>query len=309
MDELDDLGILTTTPRRDLLALVPARLADYERYLGARWPGYREAAAVIQSRGLSIEAASLRKLRRLHLKAPEGFPQLNRKTWSAWAGAHSKSREASQPEGAEITTDDTVRARVNAGLQIRSVDGGILNLDALQRTLKEVAFPDRCISENWSFCGTLPRLLLTVENIGAFVDIKKPDNCLLIHSPGWNLPNVLRLRARLPADLTWRHFGDLDPNGLRIGLSLTTASEAGNDAEVWVPEAAATLLDSHSLLLDRTWNVDGVPEHLRSHPAVAWLILNGRWLEQESIVLLPEFERELAWLGSQHQDRAILPSS
>ncbi|CAG2153880.1 hypothetical protein LMG31506_04935 [Cupriavidus yeoncheonensis] len=293
VNQLDDVGILCTTPRRDVLAIVPDRLPDLERFLTVRWPEYRDVAAKIQSRGLPIETRTLRSLRRDHLEAPADFPQLNRKTWAAWAGAHSKAREVSRPDTGIITTDDTVRARVNVGLRLRTATGEELDLHAYQQSLTETPFPDRGLSESWVFAGTPPRLLLTVENIGAFVDIKKPDDCFLVHSPGWNLPNVRRLRARLPPSTRWRHFGDLDPNGLKIGLLLTSATDAGDDAKVWIPNAAVSLLQSHSLPLERTWNIEGVPDSLRNHPAAAWLIGRGRWLEQEPAVLLPEFTQEL----------------
>ena len=297
VDELDDLGILSTTSRRDLFALVPSRLPDFERYLAARWPDYRTVAGIIQANDQSIDIATLRSLRRRHLEAPGGFPVLNRKTWSAWAGAHSKSRAQDHPDAMSITIDDTVRARVNRGLRMRHPGGEELDLELQQQMLTEIAFPDRCLVQDWEFCGALPSLFLTVENIGAFVDIKKPDNCLLVHSPGWNTPNVLRLRARLPVSVPWRHFGDLDPNGLRIAASLVAAAATDSDAGLWIPAASASILDSHSLPLHRAWKEDSLPSTLRAHPTLSWLIDRGRWLEQEAIVLLPEFSQELTALA------------
>ncbi|WP_027796310.1 Wadjet anti-phage system protein JetD domain-containing protein [Paraburkholderia acidipaludis] len=294
--QLEDVGVVSTTPRRGELVLVPDRLTYYKTFLISRWPDYREIAAKIQSRGLPIDVATLRDLRRDHLAPPAGFPQLNRRTLAAYAGTHSKSRGAVPDVSAAITTDDTIRARVNEGLRLRGMDGMEYDLSALQRSLTEIAFPDRGLSESWTFCGTLPRLLLTVENVGSFVDIKKPDDCLIVHSPGWNLPNVRRIRARLPASVRWRHFGDLDPNGIKIGLVLTTDSDAGNDAKVWIPTSAAALLRSHALCLDREWNEDNIPEPMRNHPALSWLIEHSKWLEQEPIVVLPEFIDELGRL-------------
>jgi hypothetical protein len=43
----------------------------------------------------------------------------------------------------------------------------------------------------------------------------QPDGWLLVHTPGWNTATVRRLLDTLPAVPTL-HFGDLDPNGVRI---------------------------------------------------------------------------------------------
>ncbi|KYF57875.1 hypothetical protein BE04_20370 [Sorangium cellulosum] len=62
--------------------------------------------------------------------------------------------------------------------------------------------------------GTV-RAALLVENLGAFCDLAAIDGWLFVHVAGWDTATVTRLLERL-THAAVVHFGDLDPNGVRI---------------------------------------------------------------------------------------------
>ena len=291
--QLDDIGIVVPSRQKDLFCLAPDRTQDFKEYLFARWPGYAVAAEAFSEQTDTITVAQLRGLRRVHLKSPDGFARLNRKTWSAWAGAHSKSGEAGQPDDLDLTVDDTLRVRVNDGLRLRSMDGHEIDLGVWQTMMGESIFSERAFAENWTLCGTMPDQIVTVENLGAFVDIKKPPKCLIVHTPGWNTTLTMRLIERLPASISWWHFGDIDPNGLKMGLLMGGKNAGSRKPRVWIPRATQALLKSHSLRLDKPWPVSDLPLSLTANESVAWLVREQRWMEHEAVVLQPDFAQEL----------------
>lgn len=295
VEQLDDAGLVLPTRRRDEYVLNQRRTQEYRRYLDACWPGYAEVARAFTDRGAAEPSgAALRALRRAHLPAPTGRTLLNRKTWAAWASAHSKATDTPHPQGVTLTSDDVLRMRVNEGLVLRSADGHEQELASLQALATEVVLPERSFGRHWTLTGQLPALAVTIENQGAFVDAPLPAGVLLIHAPGWNSGLAGQLMARLPASVPWWHFGDLDPNGLRIGLSMRAAGQPDKQPVLWIPEVASRLLESHSLPRSTPWPLQDIPAQLLSHSTVAWLASRGRWLEQEAVVLMPAFEQELS---------------
>lgn len=295
--QLDEIDLVTPAPRqKDVFLLAHDGANRLGNYLSTRWPEYAEVAQAFAGQADTITVAQLRALRRVHLKSPEGFARLNRKTWSAWAGAHSKSGEIGQPDNVALTIDDALRFKVNEGLRLRSEDASELDLSAGQRVTGETIFPERAFSAAWTLCGTMPRSIVTVENLGAFVDIPKPPGCLLIHSPGWNTVLATRLVAKLPTCIPWWHFGDMDGNGLKIGLTMQAEGDPLRKPRVWIPQATRELLHSHALPLEAPWRVMDIPPELLSNETLAWLVAQQKWMEHEAVVLLPAFCEELASL-------------
>lgn len=289
--QLDEIGIIVPSRRPAFFQLVADRSADLETYLSNRWPQFQDCARHFRdNKQLTVGVANLRALRRNALGIPEGFSRLNRKTWSAWAGAHSKSREASPPEGLVLTTDGVLRVRANEGLSISFGHGDDFQLSPWQRIISETILPERAFNNSWHLSGRHPHLVLTVENLGAFVDIKKPDDCLMLYSPGWDDSLAVRFISRLPNNIPWLHFGDLDPNGLRIGNVLL----AGNRGpEIWLPRTADKLLESHRLRLVKPWSLSPLDYPILTNVTLKALVEANCWLEQEAMVLLPGFHEEL----------------
>jgi hypothetical protein len=294
--ELEELGMIAPGTRKSEFRLLAQQEEKFRRYLSVRWPGYDKTEQAFSAQPTLISAIALRALRRTPLKLPAGIKQLNRKTWSAWAGAHSKSGCATPPPGILLTTDDNLRLRPNAGLQIIGEQGWVLEADVCRALFGELILPERGLLRNWHVAGELPWLVLTVENIGAYVDIPLPPWLLLMHSPGRNTFLATRFIDRLPATVPWAHFGDLDPAGLDIALSMR-GPETGRTPVPWIPQIAFVLLETHSLPLSSPWPAHHLPQKLLEHPVLAWLIAHQRWLEHESVALLPGLVEDVTKLA------------
>ena len=294
--ELEELGLVVPTSRAAYYRRRPGKAAALREYVAQRWDGLAAAELAFSCHPWTISAAALRGARRARLTLPAGLQRLNRKTWSAWAGAHSKSGHVTAPHGMVLTADETVRVRPNRGLRMAMAEPCVeLPLDALQAFLGEVAIPERGFGHAWRLDGVMPELIVTVENRGAFVDFPSVDGLLVVHAPGRNTALATRFISALPANIPWVHFPDLDPAGLDIALSLH-CGEPPRRPLTWIPRAAAGVLASHALPLDAPWQTDGWPRHLLDDPVLAWLIRKQCWLEQEGLVLLPRFLDELIQL-------------
>jgi hypothetical protein len=159
LGELEELGLVEQSRRAGLLTLRTGQLEKLRRYLAVRWPQVSEAEEVFNSQPHNISATALRTLRRSPLTLPKGIVRLNRKTWSAWAGAHSKSGLATPPDGLVLTTDEGLRLRANAGLQIVDEEGASLDFDQWQSVLGEITIPQRAFARRWFISGVMPKLV------------------------------------------------------------------------------------------------------------------------------------------------------
>jgi hypothetical protein len=153
---------------------------------------------------------------------------------------------------------------------------GEVDLSGIADVLGEVAVPERAFREALTFEGAV-RALLFVENRGAWRDLPAPEGWLLAHVPGWDTATAVQLFKHF-ADVPAVHFGDLDPNGIRIFNHLR---ERRGDLIWFVPAFWAELVDSHGQ--PGAW-----PDDLdlsQAPPPVRHLASRGLWLEQERIVL------------------------
>jgi hypothetical protein len=293
--ELEELGLVTPGRRSGEFRLRHGVEPRLRQFLVVRWPGLAEDENAFRSAPETISAAALRMRRRMPLGFPSGKEMLNRRTWSAWAGSHSKSGFATPPANTVLTADAGLRVRANAGLRIMGEEGTCLSVDEWQGTFGEITVPERAFGRHWQVSGTLPTLIMTVENLGAFIDFPGLPCLLLIHAPGQDTTLATRFIDRLPSEVRWLHFGDIDPAGLRIGSSVS-ASGSGRVPTVWIPRVAAELLETHARKLDQPWPVEKLWPALMACPVIRWLVGHQRWLEHEAMVLLPGFAEELAQL-------------
>ena len=121
--------------------------------------------------------------------------------------------------------------------------------------------------------------VLLVENLGAWRDLPAPPDWLLVHVPGWDTATAGHLLDRV-IGVPIIHFGDLDPNGVRILLSLRRRVP---DLKWFLPDFWLRSADSRGLR--GGWppdlDLDFAPRPVREMAA------RGIWLEQEPIVLDP----------------------
>lgn len=205
------------------------------------WPTREDDLPLLKSAGLSMENSSallhLPSLRR-KLSSVSGF--VNNHTWSTIFGSGPKKSAWRNPEKDVVLTQDTVsRIRPNKGLELHR-DSAVLKLDDVAIIFTEVALAQRAILNGSVFGGTLPSAVITVENLGAFVDTPLPNNMMLVYSPGFDISaaeQVLRLLPGVP----WVHFGDIDPEGLQIWAALQKG--VGRECPLYVPTFAEEYLD------------------------------------------------------------------
>ena len=113
-----------------------------------------------------------------------------------------------------------------------------------------------------------------------------PPGWLFAHVPGWDTATVVHLLARV-THVPVVHFGDLDPNGVRILLHLRRYRP---DLRWLVPAFWAERLDGHARPV--AWPHDR--DTTDAPPLVRDLVRRGLWLEQEMIVLDPRLAASLA---------------
>lgn len=280
-DALAELPWTRATGRRDELGLVEERRHELITLIERVWPAWRDALADLASLGLppTPEAWSRLLETRRAADLPELPVRLNRRTAAALASPHSKALLTEERRAAlgetETTRDGTIRLRPPAGLVARTRYGSV-DLTAVARVLGEVAIPERAFLDGLELEGTL-RAVLLVENLGAWRDLPAPAGFLIAHVPGWDTATVAHLLDRL-ANVPVIHFGDLDPNGVRIYRHLR---ERRPDLRWFVPTFWSELAESHGLR--EQWPAD---LDVSAAPAlVRELAARGLWLEQEPLVV------------------------
>jgi hypothetical protein len=205
--------------------------------------------------------------------------QLNRHTASALLAAHSKAALTEPRRAAlgdsEATHDGSVRLRPPARLRARTRRGAV-DLAAVAAVLGEISIPERAFLDQLVLEGEV-RAVLLVENLGAWRDLPAPAGWLLAHVAGWDTPTVAHL-LELTSDVPAIHFGDLDPNGVRIFLHLR---DRRSDLRWFIPSF-------WSEIVERRGQHEPWPQDLDlrdAPPFVHDLASRGIWLEQEPIVL------------------------
>jgi hypothetical protein len=155
---------------------------------------------------------------------------------------------------------------------------GSIDLTPVAEVLGEVSLPERALRDGLALEGPV-RSALLVENLGAFCDLPTLDGWLIAHVAGWDTATVARLLERL-CHVPVVHFGDLDPNGVRIFRHLRAMRP---DLRWFVPEFWGELVDAKGL--PGAWPEDldlaDTPELVRL------LSKQALWLEQEPIAVDP----------------------
>lgn len=288
-DWLASLSWTRATGRRDEIALVDERRAELVALLDRVWPEWREAHVALLVAGRPPTPGGWRGLQDAHRaeRVPALPSHVNRRTASALTSSGSKVGLTSSRREVladhVVTSDGVARLRPPPGLVVRRGDQA-LSLDEVVGVLGEVALPDRALRDGLRIEGPVEAVLL-VENLGAWRDMPRPSGWMLVHVPGWDTATSRPLLTAL-GDVPIVHFGDLDPNGVRIHRHLRAlVPELG-----WfVPDFAADLLELHAR--PRAWPDDldltDAPELVRR------LAEEGRWLEQEVLAVHPDLPRAM----------------
>lgn len=280
-DLLADLPWTRATGRRDQIALVQERRAELVMLMDRVWATWGETLAELTARNLQPTPEGLRALE--DARRAEGLPTLpellNRKTAAALAAPHSKAvltkRRMAALGATDVTHDGAIRLRPPLGLRAMSTRGAV-DLGTIAEVLGEVSIPERAFSAGLAFEGPVHALLL-VENLGAWRDLPAIEGWLYAHVPGWDTASVAAL-IRCCVDTPVIHFGDLDPNGIRIFQHLR---ERCPRVRWFVPDFWCDYLESKGQrgAWPQDLNLQDAP------PLVLELRERELWLEQEPLVV------------------------
>lgn len=254
-----------------------------------------------------------KQLQRLGVSLPA---RLNQACFYAlWHGysKHPRSASLAAPLLAELslTQDEVIRIRTLEPLSLVDQQGKQHDMTAMMALLGELALPERTLG-TLAAIGWQGERIITVENKGAFVDYPLQPGQLLLFAPGRNTTLAKQLIPLLPAGVQWAHFGDLDQRGIDIAIEL--ARELNRPAMLWLPCELQSYLDHYARPV-RTfatgsgkvpWRVTMQADQADGHgtPAgVPWLeklITDGTWMEQEVLILAPQWRSwSLEEMGNQ----------
>ena len=286
---LQELPWTRATGRRDEIELVEDRRFELVALIERVWPEWRDALAELTARGFPPTPDGWSRLRDAHrADAMPALPaRINRHTAAALAAPHSKAplTEARLAALGDVlpTHDGSIRLRPPPGLIARTNRGDI-SLSLVADLLGEVAIAERAFLDGMILEGPV-RAVLLVENLGAWRDLQPPPNWLIVHVPGWDTASIaqlLRQTARWPI----AHFGDLDPNGVRIYRHLRGMRP---DLVWFVPAFWSELVELHALPTSWPDDLDVADAPL----LVQQLARSKKWLEQERVSIDERIAGEL----------------
>ena len=282
-DALAELPWTRATGRRDEIGVVEERRTELAGLIDRVWPAWRDVLADLVAAGLPPTPDGYGRLLDSERAAaiPELPDRINRRTAASLTASHSKASLTEARRGAlgetDPTHDGSIRLRPPAGLSLRTANG-VVDLSGIAMVLGEVSIPERAFLDGLVFEGAI-RAVLLVENLGAWRDLSPPPGWLLAHVPGWDTVTVGHLLDRIEG-IPVVHFGDVDPNGVRIMLHLRRRAP---NLHWFLPEFWFELADVCGLPAKWPQDLD-----LDFAPArVGELATRGLWLEQERIVLDP----------------------
>ena len=280
---LSELDWTRATGRRDELGLVPQHRASVLELMARVWPDWPDAhLALLEAGEPPTPAGWGRLMDQRRVDALSALPsRLNRRTAAAASAPSAKAALTSARVSAlgerEVVDDGLIRVRAPAGLFVQR-QGQRIALDEVQAVFDEVGISDRALRDGLTIEGPI-HALMTVENLGAWRDMPQPPGWMLAHVPGWNTTTIRQL-STLIAGVPTLHFGDLDPNGLRIYQHLSEHIPG----MVWfVPDFWEELvtLHAHEVVWPTNLDLSDAP------PLVRALARRNKWLEQERLVLDP----------------------
>lgn len=237
-------------------------------------PTWRTDVLLLRTSGLDpLDPRSLPSI--VALQSPPKVPELvHRKTWNAATTAGSKVASR-LPASATVTDDWILRGRVNCATLL-AARGGDIDLGEMTVALTEFSIPDRGWRQSGGLRGELPSLVLTVENIGALVDLTPPPSTMVLYSQGTAYKAAIEVLNAIPS-AQWMHFGDLDPAGITIARRMARLTH--RPLRIYIPSFAMEYFP-RSLVLKKGWRAGSA-----DHPVLEALAKANSWLEQEFFLL------------------------
>ncbi len=172
----------------------------------------------------------------------------NRRNWNAITGSSPKHTSRIKCKS-RLTSDWVLRFRPNSGLKA-IFKGTEIDLDDTSGFYTECVFPERMWFGFDRFKGRFPRVIITCENLGAYIDLPVPEDVMVIYSPGRDIVSAMELLKQF-SDVVWFHFGDIDPYGVDIARSIATGIQ--REVSFYIPTFAKEYLPGSALGKDQSW--------------------------------------------------------
>jgi hypothetical protein len=210
-------GWIIKGKRRHEWNLKEHAVEDVENRLTVLLPTWKSDFAFLIKQGKSpFKTADLEALSALRRPAPRKN-YINRRNWCAISGAGPKHRQHRHSSD-DLTVDWVLRLRPNQGLTAVLEDKEV-DLYEIASLWTECVIPERAWANIKGFKGNLPKVIITCENLGAYIDIPDIPNAAIVYSPGKDIRSTVNLLDSLPSS-GWIHFGDIDPEGVNIALQI-----------------------------------------------------------------------------------------
>jgi hypothetical protein len=277
------------SPQKSRVEITEKGLESIPEYLSNFWPQWSEVRTRLLGSGYDLTVDGLKMLG-VDERAPMfDLPvRAHSKTLAACLGIHSKAKHSRRLKIAIkdtiSTSDNLLRIRANRGLRMVAGTVNVL-CDDLMGVLGEIAVPERAFLDGFALSGNLPKFIVSIENLGAFVDFPQVDpGLLIVHSPGNDTSLTLKFLELLSASVQYSHFGDLDPKGLEIAERLSR--QAKQSMHLFVPDFWAEFIEpvnSKKIEWPKSCFGSGLP-------IIVQLRELKTWLEQEIVVLDSRFE-------------------
>ncbi len=205
---------------------------------------------------------------------------IHHKCAAAWRGDSKSKRNEPLLPCQEVTGDEVIRIRSRGtGLIIAYRNGLLQSADDETALRTECTIPERLWLTKNQVTHKDIKLVMTVENLGAFVDLPLVDGLLLLYVPGLNLTQSALLES-LPKEVPWVAFPDYDPNGLSIVRLM--ASRIERPCRIWFPTYWRDQVAQRGREM-----IGADKRNWRDAPTIELPGLRdqNRWLEQETLVL------------------------
>ncbi len=131
------------------------------------------------------------------------------------------------------------RFRPNRGLEIE-IDGHTMAISEMAQSLNEFSLSERGLRKVSKFKGILLSTIITVENLGSYIDLTLPSDMLAIFSPGTDIRSAVQLLKFFPVT-KWIHFEDIDPEGIKIAYMIAKA--VSRQPHIYIPSFAGDYLN------------------------------------------------------------------
>lgn len=290
-------------------------LRNYLVELGIIVPYTRNRWRLVESERLEILLAQVQQQieqqiigRKRHRPAiPRRMQRIHHKSASAWRGNSKAGLSQPLVKGQTVTYDDVLRLR-SQGTDLRLTftsnnRENVLFADDESRWRSECCLPERMLLDLLSVDMSSAQLIMTVENLGAYVDMPLVDGLILIFAPGLNYLPACRWISQYGQDIPWVHFPDLDPNGLTIARQLSHS--LARACRIWLPDFWPSAHQVNDMIGAGKHAWDTAPDCLQ----LRQLKQEQRWIEQEVLVVDYRFIAAIQRLVNHSGDEIVLIES